>query len=89
MEGLEIARIYLNDSLCLSKGHFNKHLEDAEQVLVRLQKENLKVNASKSIFGKTEIKYLWYVVTCEGINPKKKDRGNTKYCTTINCRESA
>ena len=70
MEGLEFARTYLDDLLCLSKGNFNEHLKDVERVLIRLQKANLKVNASKSSFGKTEIDYLGYVVTRNG--PTKK-----------------
>ena len=72
MEGLEFARTYLDDLLCLSKGNFNEHLNDVERVLIRLQKANLKVNASKSSFGKTEIDYLGYVVTREGIKPQPK-----------------
>ena len=73
MEDSEFARTYSDNFLCLSKGHFNEHLEDVEKVLICLQKVNLKVNESKSSFGKTEIEYLEYVVTCNGINPNKKD----------------
>ena len=58
MEGLEFACTYLDDLVCLSKGQLNEHLEDVEKVLVRLQKLNLRINASKSSFGKTGIKYL-------------------------------
>ena len=54
------------------KGHFDEHLEDVEKVLVRLQKANLRVNASKSSFSKTEIKYLGYVVTRNGIEPQPR-----------------
>ena len=72
MEGLEFARTYLDDLLCLSKGNFDEHLKDVETVLIRLQKANLKVNASKSSFGKTEIDYLGYVVTRNGIKPQPK-----------------
>jgi phospholipid-translocating ATPase len=72
MEGLEFARTYLDDLLCLSKGNFNEILRDVERVLIRLQKANLKVNASKSSFGKTEIDYLGYVVTRDGIKPQQK-----------------
>ena len=72
MEGLEFARTYLDDLLCLSKGTFDEHLKDVETVLIRFQKANLKVNASKSSFGKTEIDYLGYVVTRNGIKPQQK-----------------
>ena len=55
MEGLEYARTYLDNLLCLPRGSFTKHLSDVEQVLVRLRNTNLKVDAVKSSFGKTEI----------------------------------
>jgi hypothetical protein len=58
--------------LCISKGNFNEHLKDIEKVLIRLQKANLKVSASKSSFGKTEIDYLGYVVTRNGLKPQPK-----------------
>ena len=72
MEGLEFARTYLDNLLCLSKDQFNEHLEDVEKFLIRLRNANLKVNASESSFGKTEIEYLGYVVTCNGIKPQQK-----------------
>ena len=69
MEGLEYARTYLDDLLCLSKGDFSSHLEHVEAILVRLRNANLKINASKSSFCKTEIDYLGYVVIHEVIKP--------------------
>ena len=72
MEGFLFALTYVDNLSCLSKGHFNEHLEDVEKVLVRLQKTNFKVNAAKSIFGKIEIEYLGNVVTRNGIKPNQK-----------------
>ena len=72
MEGLEFARTYLDDLLCLTKGSFDTHLEHIEEILIRLRNANLKVNASKSTFCRTEINYLGYVVTREGIKPQPK-----------------
>ena len=72
MESLEFARTHLDDILCLSKGNFNKHLKDVEKALIRLKKASLKVNVSKSSFGKTEIDYLGYVVTRDGIKHQQK-----------------
>ena len=65
MEGLELVHTSLDDVLCLSKDHFNEHLEDVEEALLQLKKLNLKVDASKSSFGKTEVEYRGYVVTGE------------------------
>ena len=67
MEGLEYARAYLDDLLYLSKGDFSSHLKHVEAILVRLCNANLKINASKSSFCNTEIDYLGYVVSREGI----------------------
>ena len=67
MEGLECTRTYFDGLLCISKGHFNKHLEDVRKVLVRSQKANRKVNMSKLSFGTTKIEYLGNVVTRNGI----------------------
>ena len=46
---------------------FTEHLSDVEQVLIRLRIATLKVNAAKSSFSKTEIDYLRYIVSREGI----------------------
>ena len=72
MEGLEFARTYLDDLLCLTKGSFDTHLEHIEEILIRLRNANLKVNASKSTFCRTETNYLGYEVTRKGIKPQPK-----------------
>ena len=72
MKGLEYARTYLDDLLCLSRTDFSSHLEHVEAILVRLRNVNLKINASKSSFCKTEIDYLGYVVTREGTKHQPK-----------------
>ena len=48
-------------------------ISDVEQVLVRLCNSNLKVNTEKLTFGKTEIDYLGYIFSREGIKyqPRK------------------
>ena len=72
MKGLEFAHAYLYDLLCLLRGIFTKHFSDVEEVLVWLQNENLKANAAKLSFDKTEIDYLGYIVSCEDIIPQPK-----------------
>ena len=39
LQGLEFARTYLDDLLCLSKDHFNEHLEDVEKSLRRFKNQ--------------------------------------------------
>ena len=54
---LEHVRAYIDDLLIITKGSFNDHLHKLEQVLIRLTKAGLKVNASKSSFA-NETVYL-------------------------------
>ena len=72
MQGLEFARAYLDDLLVISteKG-FDKHLEKLEQVLDRLSEAGLKINAVKSFFGRTNLEYLGYNISREGIRPSQ------------------
>ena len=69
MEGLDFVRTYIDDVLCLTKGTFEEHLEALERVLIRVQKAGLKVNGKKSFFAKTELEYLGYWITRDGIKP--------------------
>jgi Reverse transcriptase (RNA-dependent DNA polymerase) len=73
MAGLDFARAYLDDLLILSteKG-FDKHLEKLEQVLTRLQEAGLKINAVKSFFAQTNLEYLGYNISREGLHPSQK-----------------
>ena len=72
MDGLEFVRTYIDDLLCLTKGSFEDHLEKLERVFIRLQQAGLKVNAVKSFFARTELEYLGYWITREGIKPVDK-----------------
>jgi hypothetical protein len=73
MAGLDFAHAYLDDLLILSteKG-FDKHLEKLEQVLTRLQEAGLKINAVKSFFARTNLEYLGYNISREGLRPSQK-----------------
>jgi len=72
MQGLEFARAYLDDLLVISteKG-FDKHLNKLEQVLDRLSEAGLKINAVKSFFGRTNLEYLGYNISRDGIRPSQ------------------
>ena len=67
MDGLEFVRTYLDDCLCLTSGTWEDRLEKLEQVLVRLKSAGLKVNAQKSFFGQSQLEYLGYWITRDGI----------------------
>ena len=69
MGDLQNVRAYINDLLVITNGTLEEHLEQLETVLKRLQVAGLKVNANKSKFCQTEIKYLGYWISHEGIQP--------------------
>ena len=72
MANLEFIRVYLDDLLILTKSSFSNHLTKLETVFERLRKANLKVNIAKSGFALSEIEYLGYILTREGIRPQNK-----------------
>ncbi len=82
---LEFVREYIDDLLVTSSGSLTDHLEKVEQVLHRLQKAGLRVNANKSKFCRTEVEYLGYLITRDGIKPQpKKGTSLTQYGYTKN-----
>ena len=72
MAPLEWIRTYLDDLLCITKGTFEDHLVWLDQVLEKLRGAVLRINADKSKFCATEIEYLGYVLTQNGIKPQQK-----------------
>ena len=70
--GLDNVRAYIDDLLILSTKSFDKHLEDLDKVFYRLKQAGLKVNAKKSFFAKSELEYLGFWITRQGIMPLPK-----------------
>ena len=88
MQGLEFARAYIDDLLVISTGDFYQHIEHLDEVLTRLQASGLKVNASKSFFGRTQLEYLGYWITREGVKPlNKKVEAISNLAPPTNCKE--
>ena len=65
-------RAYINDVLVITKENYDNHLVSLERVLQRLAEAGLKVNADKSFFRRTEIEYLGFWVSKQGIQPLSK-----------------
>jgi hypothetical protein len=84
MAGLDFARAYLDDLLIISteKG-FDKHLEKLEKVLTRLAEAGLKINSVKSFFGRTNLEYLGYNISREGMRPSQLGCPLLFYCVTF------
>jgi len=72
MADLEFVRAYIDDLLILTKGTWEQHLTQLHIVFQRLQDAGLKVHAKKSFFGRTELEYLGYWITREGVQPLPK-----------------
>jgi len=68
MRGTPNIIVYINDILIHSKNH-EDHLVYLEKVLQQLEENHMKLNIEKCFFGNTEVSYLWFVLTPEGIKP--------------------
>ena len=66
---LEYARTYLDDLITLTKGNFQDHINKLRNILTRMREAGLKINAEKSKFCATELEYLGYWITRDGIKP--------------------
>ena len=64
--GLDSVSVYIDDLLHVTKGSCTEHITFFEDMFTRLQKDGLKVNASKSCFGAQNVDYLVYQVTRDG-----------------------
>ena len=72
MHDLEFVRVYIDNLLAITSGLFEDHLEKLDMVLARLREAGLKINAKKSFFARTELEYLGYWITRDGIRPTSK-----------------
>ena len=70
--GLDTVRVYIDDLLHVTKGSWTEHLSILEEMVTRLKKAGLKINARKSCFGAHKFDYLCYHVTHEGVMPIPK-----------------
>ncbi|KAL7293531.1 hypothetical protein TKK_0012974 [Trichogramma kaykai] len=59
---------YLDD-IIIATETFDDHLRVLKEILSRLNDANLTVNKEKSIFGRSEVKYLGVLVNRDGIKP--------------------
>ena len=67
--GFKYVREYIDDLLITTSGSLEDHLEKLGTVLKKLQNVGLKVNAKKSNFCCSEVEYLGYLITRNGIKP--------------------
>lgn len=68
LRGLDCCYCYLDDVLIASTDS-QTHEADLKQVLERLSEYGVEINLEKCEFGKTEIQFLGFLVTSDGISP--------------------
>ena len=72
LNGINSTNAFLDDIIIISKGTLEKHENEIDKTLKRLDKENLAISLNKCEFGLTEITWLGYKINSEGITPTKR-----------------
>ena len=67
----ETCLVYLDDIIVLGKS-FDEHLDNLTRVFEPLRNSNLKLSTTKCCLCQTQVTYLGYVVTRNGIEPDPK-----------------
>ena len=70
MDNIENVIVYIDDLLIHSKTH-EAHLITLDKSLQRLSDHNMKINLSKCYFGNSEVSYLGFRLTPDGVKPGK------------------
>jgi hypothetical protein len=68
LEGLDFAKVYVDDIL-VSSPDYETHLHHLDIVFTRLADANMRVKTKKCSFARSEVPYLGYMPTADGIQP--------------------
>jgi hypothetical protein len=68
MQGLAQVLAYIDDLLVHTKTH-DEQLQALGEAFQRLQKYNLKLNMDKCVFGASELPYLGFTLSANGVKP--------------------
>ncbi len=68
MRGLTNVLTYIDDVLVHTQDN-DKHIEVLENTLLRLRKFGMKLNVSKSIFAASQVQYLGFTISADGVSP--------------------
>ena len=55
--------VYIDNVFIIGTGAFNEHLTTMEELLERLDKKGMQVNAENRVWTKSEVEYLGFLVT--------------------------
>ena len=61
--------MYIDNPLILTKGDFTYNLQKIKATLNKMKVSGLKCNIGNPFFGQTEMKYLGFWVTHDGVKP--------------------
>ena len=81
----KVLLVYMDD-ICIFSNNFEAHIQDLEEVFIRLRQAKLKLKPSKCHLCQNEIKYLGHIVSPQGILPdpeKIKSISNMPYPTNV------
>ena len=69
---LESVTVYIDDIIILGNSSLVDHLKDIAKVLKRLSNKGMQINSTKSSWSVSEVDYLGFTITREGIKPQRK-----------------
>ena len=72
LDRINSTNAFLDAIIIISKGTLEKHENEIDKTLERLDNENLAISLHKCKFGPTEITWLGYKINYEGITPTKR-----------------
>ena len=72
LDRLDSTNAFLDDTIIITKGTIEKHEEEIDKTLNRLNQENLAISLHKCEFGINEIIWLGYKINTEGLIPIKR-----------------
>ena len=73
--GFEFIQAYIDDLLILTKGYWTDHVQKLERTLNKLKEKGLKCNIENYFLRKTEMEYLGFWVSRDGIKPINRNIG--------------
>jgi len=69
---LEFVRTYIDDLIILTKDSWENHLSHVRTLFSRFKDAGLKIHTKTSFFGRSELEYLGYWITRDGVQPLLK-----------------
>ena len=71
LQNIKTKFAYLDDILVITKGNLQDHETELDKIMKQLNEENLAINLQKCEYAKSEITWLGFKVTPNGVTPSK------------------